>query len=104
MEVTRNVIMDLLPLYLADEASPDTRALVAKHLESDPELARAARELAGSGAREVPVPLAKEAALQALLEARRLQYRRTVLFTVTGAAMGILVPLVAAVIYLVVKG
>ena len=42
--------------------------------------------------------------MQAYLEAKRLQYRRTVLFTVTGAAMGILVPLVIAVIYLLVKG
>jgi hypothetical protein len=27
MEITRNVILDLLPLHLADEASADTRAL-----------------------------------------------------------------------------
>ena len=51
MEVTRSVILDLLPLYLAEEASADTRALVAKHLETDPELARAAREMMGSGRR-----------------------------------------------------
>ena len=105
MEVTRNVVMDLLPLYLAEEASADPRALVAKHLESDPELARIAREMKGAvSSRDVPVPLAKEAGMEAYLEARRLQYRRTVLFTVTGAAMGILVPLVIAVIYLLVKG
>jgi anti-sigma factor RsiW len=105
MEVTRNVILDLLPLYLADEVSADTRALVAKHLEDDPELARAAQEMLGSvSSRDVPVPLTKEAGMEAYLEAKRLQYRRTVLFTVTGAAMGILVPLVIAVIYLVVKG
>jgi hypothetical protein len=105
MEVTRNVVLDLLPLYLAEEASADTRALVQKHLENDPELARAAREMTGAVAsRDVPVPLDKEAGMEAYLEAKRLQYRRTVLFTVTGAAMGILVPLVAAVIWLLVKG
>ncbi len=105
MEVTRNVILDLLPLYLAEEASADTRALVQRHLENDPELARAAREMMGAvSSRDVPVPLNKEAGMEAYLEARRLQYRRTVLFTVTGAAMGILVPLVIAVLYLLVKG
>jgi anti-sigma factor RsiW len=44
MEIPRNVIIDLLPLYLADEASPETRALVEQHLRTDPALARLARE------------------------------------------------------------
>ena len=101
MEVTRDVIMDLLPLYLADEASADTRALVAKHLESDPELARAAREMkeaASSG--DVPVPLTKEHGMQAFLEVKRLQFRRTVLFTVTGAVLALMVPLIFAAIWM----
>ncbi len=33
--VTRDVIIDLLPLYLADEASEDTRQLVEAHLAID---------------------------------------------------------------------
>lgn len=44
MEVTRDVIIDLLPLYLAGEASPATRALVDDYLKRDPELAARARE------------------------------------------------------------
>jgi hypothetical protein len=39
MKVTRDVIMDLLPLYLADEASADSRALVVEFLAQDTELA-----------------------------------------------------------------
>ena len=39
IEIERNVILDLLPLYLAGEASPDTQALVEQYLASDPELA-----------------------------------------------------------------
>jgi anti-sigma factor RsiW len=39
MEVTRNVIQDLLPLYLAGEASPDTRALVKEFVAQDAGLA-----------------------------------------------------------------
>ena len=39
MEITHDVILDLLPLYLADEVSADTRLLVDKYLESDSEFA-----------------------------------------------------------------
>lgn len=39
MEITRKVILDLLPLYLAGEVSDDTRALVEQYLETDQELA-----------------------------------------------------------------
>jgi len=38
MKVTRDVVNDLLPLYLADEASDDTRQLVEEFLRNDPEL------------------------------------------------------------------
>jgi hypothetical protein len=51
--VTRDVILDLLPLYLADEASEDTRQLVEAFLATDTKLAR----LAGQAAVR---PLAKE--------------------------------------------
>lgn len=44
MNVTREVIIDLLPLYLAGEASRDTRALVEEYLEQDTELARLVRQ------------------------------------------------------------
>ncbi|MGH9219796.1 MAG: hypothetical protein ACRD1W_10875 [Vicinamibacterales bacterium] len=38
MNVTRNVIADLMPLYEAGEASADTRALVEAFLKADPGL------------------------------------------------------------------
>jgi hypothetical protein len=44
MKVTRDVVLDLLPLYLAGEASPDTRALVEEFLRQDPDLERRVRE------------------------------------------------------------
>ena len=34
-EITNNVILDLLPLYLAGEVSEDTAALVKKHFLAD---------------------------------------------------------------------
>jgi anti-sigma factor RsiW len=45
MKVTRNVVIDLLPLYFAGEASADTRALVDELLERDPELRSRADEM-----------------------------------------------------------
>lgn len=44
MKVTRDVILDLLPLYLADEASEDTRDLVEHYLETVPQLAQLAQQ------------------------------------------------------------
>ena len=47
MQVTRDIVRDLLPVYLAGEASADTRAVVEKHLATDPQL-REAVEAAGA--------------------------------------------------------
>jgi hypothetical protein len=44
MNVTRDVITDLWPLYAAGEASADTRALVEQFLQHDPEFARQLQE------------------------------------------------------------
>jgi hypothetical protein len=71
MEITRNVILDLLPLYLADEVSEDTRAIVEKFLETDAELADIAKE---SAAEEfpgnIPVPLTEEDKMKAYRKSR----------------------------------
>ena len=45
MNVTKDVVFDLLPVYAAGEASPDTVTLVEEYLRGDPELARMAEEL-----------------------------------------------------------
>lgn len=44
MNVTRNVIEDLLPVYLAGEASADTRALLEEYQREHPEFAAQLRE------------------------------------------------------------
>ena len=41
MEITRNIIQDLIPLYLAGEASADTRTLVEEFVARDPALVAA---------------------------------------------------------------
>ena len=43
MNVTREVILDLLPVYLSGEASPATRTLVEEYLKQDAELAQRIR-------------------------------------------------------------
>ena len=40
MQITRDVILDLAPLYLTGDASADTRVLVDEYLAANPELAR----------------------------------------------------------------
>lgn len=44
MKVTRDVIIDVWPVYESGEASADTRALVEEFLKDDPEFARLIRE------------------------------------------------------------
>jgi anti-sigma factor RsiW len=44
MDVTRDIVKDLLAVYLAGDASSDTRAVVEEWLKRDPELARQAAE------------------------------------------------------------
>lgn len=69
MNVTREVVKDLLTVYLAGEASPDTRALVEDWLRTDPELARQAEQ-----ARGLDLPAAP--ALRPTIEKRALDRTR----------------------------
>ena len=83
MEITRNVILDLLPLYMDDEVSVDTRALVEEYLATDPELADIAKQSAAMELPEdVPIPLTWEDKMEAYKEAKRLMLRRTVILAV----------------------
>lgn len=71
-KITRNVILDLMPLYLAGEASQDTKELVEAYLETDKELAEMAKESTTFNLpKDVPVPLEKDQALQLYIEAKR---------------------------------
>lgn len=40
MEITQEMILDLLPLYLANEVSPETRQMMDLYLEKDVKLAK----------------------------------------------------------------
>jgi anti-sigma factor RsiW len=74
--ITRDVIKDLLTVYLSGEASADTVALVKEHLKQDPELARDV-EAARAGGLGLPATAAPTAEKQALEETRQLLKNRT---------------------------
>lgn len=73
MNVTREVILDLLPVYLSGESSPATRALVEEYLKEDTELGQRIRlQWAENLARAVPSTLPPELELRALRRTRKL--------------------------------
>ena len=82
-KITRNVILDLMPLYLAGEASQDTKQLVEQYLETDKELAEMAKQSTTFDLpKDVPVPLEKDQALQLYIEAKR---QMTIRMAIIGA-------------------
>lgn len=74
MEITRNVILDILPMYLADEVSPETRALIEKYLETDLDLAKQVQEQKEFLRLpvDIPVPLTEEDQIKAYKKSRLL--------------------------------
>lgn len=73
MNVTREVILDLIPIYLAGDASPATRALVDEYLRRDPELAQRIRTLPVNGLAAIKQPpLSSDIEVRSLRRARAL--------------------------------
>jgi predicted anti-sigma-YlaC factor YlaD len=73
MNVTREVILDLLPVYLAGEASPETRTLVEEYMQKDPELAQRIRlQWAENFEKAVPSELPPDLELKSLRRTRSL--------------------------------
>lgn len=76
MNATRDVVTDLWPLYLAGEASADSRALVDDFLRRDPEFARLIRE---DATRDVlsaaPPPLAPDHEMRTFSATRKAMHR-----------------------------
>lgn len=98
--ITRNVILDLLPLYLASEASADTNTLVENYLKTDPEMAKIAERMSATGLSEVPVPVSKEDALEAYIKAnQRLLYRTLLLGSLIVVVVIGIITLILAIYY-----
>jgi hypothetical protein len=96
MEISREVILDLLPLYIADEASPETRELVDQYLDGDPELAKIAQKLSAAELlKEIPIPIKKEHEMKAYEQAK-LQQRRYIITLVAVISVIILFMMAAS--------
>ena len=73
MNVTREIILDLLPVYLSGEASPATRSLVEEYMKQDPELAQRIRlQWTENIAKVAPSALPPDLELRSLSRTRRL--------------------------------
>jgi hypothetical protein len=70
MKITRDVILDMWPVYVAGEASADTRALVDEFLREDPEFASTLKR--GPDLAAVPVSLPPDAEARAFAQTRAL--------------------------------
>ena len=89
MEVTRNVVLDLLPLYHSGEASADTRAVVEEYLRREPAL----RRLIDTD-ETAPPPPADDAERAALEQTRKHLRRRS--WTMAVALLCTLLPFTMA--------
>ena len=103
MEVTRNVILDLLPLYLAGEASDDTRKLIEERMKTDPDLSELVMKAEmGELPGDIPIPLTKEDKMEAYKEAKRLMFLKTVFFAslIAGSLIVVLLIILVAIGFL----
>jgi len=78
-KIPQHVILDLLPLYLADEVSAETHNLIEEYLKIDPQLATLAEQAQHvPSLQEIPVPLKKENEMEALKKAKKQMTLRNV--------------------------
>jgi hypothetical protein len=77
MNVTREVITDLLPLYFSGDASPNTRALVEEFFRNDPEFAEEAKDQLSLPDTFAPT-IDQEAEMQAFTRTKRFLRNRTI--------------------------
>ena len=77
--VPQHVILDLLPLYLANEVSEETRNLIEEYLKTDPQLATLAEQAKNTKPlQEIPAPINKETEMEALKKVKRLMVQHNI--------------------------
>ena len=77
MNITKSVISDLLPLYVGNECSLDTRALVEEYLQRNPLEAAELRRIVKTTLSATPLPSVRLDEVSALREARKRLRRRS---------------------------
>lgn len=86
MKISRDIITDLLPIYLSGEASADTRALVEDFFKQNAEFARLVGDERNQGVpRSIPFNLRPNAEMETLAWTKRLlrRHRLFLAFAVT---------------------
>jgi hypothetical protein len=76
---SRDVVVDLWPLYVSGEASADTRALVEGFLARDPEFGERLREREGAGLHPPALALPADHESSTLLRAQRKRARQSMM-------------------------
>ena len=72
MNVTRDVVIDLLPLYYSKECSRDTKTLVEEYLKTDPDFEKLANRFAQNLlSKSIPQRLNEEDEMKTLSKTRR---------------------------------
>ncbi len=77
MKITKDIISDLFPLYVAKECSPDTRTLVEEYLHGNPTEAEELRRIMEATVPSTPLPPASLDEVRSFREARRRIRRRS---------------------------
>jgi len=77
INITRDVIADLLPVYESGEASEDTRNLVREFLERDPEFARLIPKLERMRIGKEGVAPSPDLQMKSLIRTKRLMRQQT---------------------------
>ena len=102
MDITRDIVLDLLPLYIAGEVSNDTKIIVERFLETDPSLASMVEHATSIGFNEVPIPLSQEEIMEAYKKANKMMVIRTLGLAVVIAGTLLAVLLILPLIYIFV--
>ena len=71
MKITKHIISDLFPLYVANECSPDTRALVEEYLQQNPREADELRRIMNTTVSATQLPAVHLDEMRSFREARR---------------------------------
>ena len=91
MTITRDVIIDLLPLYLAGEASEDTRQLVEAYLATDPSLIKLTEQAQESlTIEDIPYTLNKEKEMKSLDKVKKYMKQRNSFMAMAFLSTGLL--------------
>jgi anti-sigma factor RsiW len=92
MTITRKVVLDLIPLYAANELSEDSRRIVEDFLKTDPDLAELVKKMTGNGLRGIPpASPSREAELRAFVQTKRIMLIRSIVWIFAAALLGALI-------------